>query len=74
MQMTNDRPMKKAILGLEAALESCHLENTPGNRKKTRSTPQNWRRLVREAGIDPTELDRLTENNKTWRDIVARRM
>ena len=29
---------------------------------------------MREAGIDPTELDRLTENNKTWRDIVARRM
>ena len=69
MRMANDRPTKRAILGCLPALE-----NTPRNRKKTRNTQQYWRRLVREAGIDPMELDHLTENRKTWRDIVDRRM
>ena len=69
MRMANDRPTKKAILGWLSALE-----NTPRNRKKSRITPQYRRRLVREAGLDPTELDRLTENKKTWRDIVPKRM
>ena len=60
MRMAIDRPTKKAILGWLPALET-----NPRNRKKTRNTPQYWRRLLREAGINPTVLDRLTENRKT---------
>ena len=43
-------------------------------RKKRRSTPQYWRRLITEAGIDPSDLYRLTENRTEWRKIVRKRM
>ena len=33
-----------------------------------------WRRVLREAGIDWTEVERLTSDRKVWKEKVAERM
>ena len=33
-----------------------------------------WRRVLREAGIDWTEVERLTSDRKGWKEKVAERM
>ena len=42
-------------------------------RTKIRTTPYYWFKLVKEAGIDPTNLDVLTANRNTWKEIVRKR-
>ena len=69
LRMDNERPVKKAICGWLP-----ELEETAKQRTKIRTTPYYWRRLVKEAGIDPTNLDVLTANRKTWKNIVRKRI
>ena len=69
MRLNDDRPVKRAVQGWIPALET-----TNRSKKKCRNTPQYWRRLVTEAGIDPNDLDRLTENRLEWRKIIRKRM
>ena len=67
-RLDNERPVKRAMLGWLLAREQ-----TCRNRKKTGSTPQYWRRLIREAGIDPNNRDRLTAERKEWPRLVSKR-
>ena len=57
LRMDNERPVKKAICGCLP-----QIEKTAKQKTKIRTTPYYWRKLVREAGVDPTNLDVLTAN------------
>ena len=41
---------------------------------RKRKTVLYWRRVLREAGIDWTEVERLTSDRKGWKEKVAERM
>ena len=66
LRMDISRPVKAAVLGWSPALETI-----PKERTKTRTTPQYWRRLVKEAGID---LGKYTKDRKAWRKTNHGRM
>ena len=68
LRMGNDKPAKRAVCGWLPEMEEVANERT-----KIRTTPHYWRKLVKEAGIDPTNLDTLTANRKEWREIIKKR-
>ena len=61
MRLSDDRPAKRAVHGWIPLLETVDRQ-----RKRCINTPQYWRRLILEAGIDATDLDRLTEKGTEW--------
>ena len=69
MRLDNSRPVKRAMTGWLPALETIPKEKT-----KIRTTPHYWNRLVKEAGVNPTQIDYLTSDRKKWRSIVRERM
>ena len=69
LRMDSSRPVKAAVLGWSPALEAI-----PKERTKTRTTPQYWRRLVKEAGLNPSDLGKYTKDRKTWRKTIHSRM
>ena len=69
MRMENDRLMKAVVLGWWEGLEG---KGKMAGRK--RKTVLYWRRLLRDAGIDWTEVERLTSDRKGWKEKVAERM
>ena len=69
MRMENDRLTKAVVLGWWEGLEG--REKMAGRKRKT---VLYWRRVLREAGIDWTEVERLTSDRKGWKEKVAERM
>ena len=69
MRMENDRLAKAVVLGWWEGLEG---RGKMAGRK--RKTVLCWRRVLREAGIDWTEVERLTSDRKGWKEKVAERM
>ena len=69
MRMDDGRTVKQAILGWWEELENWG--KAPGKKRKT---VLYWKRLVREAGRDWTEVGRETEDRKKWKAIVEARM
>ena len=69
MRMENTRQTKAAVLGWLKELET--MEKCPGRKRKT---VLYWKKLVREAGLDWTEIEGLTEDRDRWRAIVGERM
>ena len=65
----DDRMTKAVVLGWLGELENW--EKMPGNKRKTVFY---WRKLLREAGIDATNLNELTSDRKGWRRKVRKRM
>ena len=59
MRLDNSRPVKRAMTGWLPALETIPKEKT-----KIRTTPHYWNRLVKEAGVNPTQIDYLTSDRK----------
>ena len=69
LRMPDSRMVKVATLGWLEELESW--AKTPGKKRKT---PHYWKRLLREAAIDPSDAGRLAQDREQWRDLVRRRM
>ena len=69
LRMDSSRPVKAAVLGWSSALETI-----PKERTKTRTTTQYWRRLVKEAGLNPSDLGKYTKDRKAWRKTIHSRM
>ena len=69
MRMGYERMTKVAVLGWLA-----ELERWPKLKGGRRRTIFYWKKLLREAGIDFTNLKALTEDRKKWKKIVRERM
>ena len=69
MRMADDRMTKAVTLGWMAELE--RYDKPLGRRRKT--VPY-WKRLMKEAGLDPTNVATLTKDRKHWRSLVKDRM
>ena len=67
--MEDERMTKAVVLGWMEALEKWGKK--PG---RTRKTVLYWRKLLKEAEIEYTQIGRLTEDRKAWRGIVGERM
>ena len=68
-RMEDDRMTKACVLGWMEELEN-H-EKAPGRSKKT--VPY-WKKLIREAGMDPTDMEWLTKDRKIWKGKVSERI
>ena len=69
MRMGNDRLTKAVTLGWYEKLEGTHKV-----KGKKRKTVLYWKRVLREAGIDVTDIERLTSDRDGWKRIVHERM
>ena len=69
VQMENDRLTKAVVLGWWEGLEG--REKMAGRKRKT---VLYWRRVLREAGIDWTEMELLTSDRKGWKEKAVERM
>ena len=69
MRMSDERMVKAVVLGWVEQLE--RLDRVSGSRRKT---VLYWKRLLREAGIDWTNIGALTKDRKAWKEIVRKRM
>ena len=69
MRMENDRLTKAVVLGWWEGLEG---RGKMAGRK--RKTVLYWRSVLREAGIDWTEVERLMSDKKGWKEKMAERM
>ena len=69
MRMENDRLTKAVVLGRWEGLEG--RGNMVGSKRKT---VLYRKRVLREAGIYWTEVERLTSDRKVWKEKVAERM
>ena len=69
MRMDNERATKAATLGWLQKLEE--VEKCPGRKRKTVSY---WKKLIREAGWDWTEIDQITSDRNKWRKMIDERM
>ena len=69
MRMDDDRLVKAVILGWYERLER---ESKMAGKK--RKTVLYWKRLLREAGVDWTDIERLMRNRKGWKKCVLGRM
>ena len=69
MRMENDRLTKAVVLGWWDGLEGSG--KMVGRKRKT---VLYWRRVLREAGLDWTEVERLTSDRKGWKEKMAERM
>ena len=66
LRMDNGRVTKAVVLGWYEGLE--------GKSKmagKKRKTVLYWRKIMKEAGIDDTDAERLTEDRKKWKSLVT---
>ena len=68
-RMDDDRMTKAVVLGWMEDLES--FDKVPGKKRKTILY---WKRLLREASIDYTQIGQLTEDRKVWKATVQERM
>ena len=69
MRMDDGRMTKVAVLGWLGELESW-----PKPKGRRRRTIFYWKKLLREAGVDATNLKAVTEDRKKWKKIVKERM
>ena len=69
MRMSDTRMTKAVTLGWLQELENW--EKPKGRKRKTVCY---WRKLLREAGLDWTDLKSLTEDRKRWKKMVRERM
>lgn len=69
MRMDDGRMTKAVVLGWMEELE--RWDKPKGRRKKT--VPY-WKRLLREAGLDWTDVGNLTKDRKKWKSAVKERM
>ena len=68
MRMEDERMTKAVVLGWMLDLEKW--DKKPG---RTRKIVLYWRKLLKEAGIDYTQIGR-SEDRKAWKGIVGERM
>ena len=68
-RMEDWRVTKACVLGWMAELE--RYDKPVGRGRKTISY---WKKLLREAGVDTTDMKRLTSDRKMWKGIVMDRM
>ena len=68
LRMGNERLTKAVVLGWYEGLEG--KEKMKGRKKKTILY---WKKLLKEAGIDWTDIQRLTADREGWRKIVKGR-
>ena len=69
MRMEDDRTTKAVVLGWMEDLEG--RDKVPGRKRKT---IYYWKRILKEAGIDWTQIGQLTQDRKIWKSIVNERM
>ena len=69
MRMDNKRLTKIMVLGWYKGLEG-----TDKMKGRKRKTVLYWKRLMREAGWDYTEVERLANDRKKWKSMVMERM
>ena len=69
MRMEDDRMTKGLVLGWMEDLEKW--KRKPG---KTRKTVNYWKRIMKEAGLDYTQVGELTKDRKRWKSLVSERM
>ena len=69
MRMEDDRTTKAVVLGWMEDLEG--RDKVPGRKRKTILY---WKRILKEAGIDWTQIGQLTQDRKIWKSIVNERM
>ena len=69
IRMGNERLTKAVVLGWYERLEGC--EKMKGKKKKTVLF---WKRLMKEAGWDWTNVERLANDRKGWKRMVQARM
>ena len=68
LRMEDDRTVKAVTLGWFEDLED--KDKLPGKKRKTIIF---WKKIVREAGLDYTEIGKRTANRKEWKQIVNQR-
>ena len=68
MRMGDDRMVKACILGWMEELEN--FEKPSGGSRKTILY---WKKLMREAGLDPTNVAGLTKDRKRWKELTKER-
>ena len=66
-RIDNRRPTKLAILGWHPLLEAIVNQKT-----RSRKTVQYYRKIINEAGLDPSDMERLTTYSKDWRIVKSR--
>ena len=69
MRMGDERVTKQVVLGWYEELQG--REKRKGRKKKTVLF---WRRSLREAGVDPMDVERLAADRDGWRRMVKRRV
>ena len=69
MRMSDERMVKAVVLGWYEGLQG---ENKMVGKKK--KTVLYWKRLLREAGVDWTDIERRTKDRKEWKRCVMERM
>ena len=69
MRMDDTRINKAIELGWMKDLED--REKVPGKKRKTILY---WKKLLREAGIDYTNINELTQDRKSWKTLVMERV
>lgn len=69
MRLEDNRHVKIAVLGWVEDLE--RFEKRPGKKRKTILY---WKRLIKEAGMDSTRINQLTEDRKEWKRLVNERV
>ena len=69
MRMGDERVTKAAVLGWLK-----ELENWPKPKGKRRKTTRYWMKLLKEAGIDWTDLEEITKDSRKWKRLVKERM
>ena len=69
LRMGNDRITKAVVLGWWEELEG--REKKAGKKRKT---VLYWKRLLREAGIDWTDIERIVEDRDGYRELVRERV
>ena len=68
-RMKNNHPTKIATLGWMEELEE--YAKCPGRKRKT---VLSWKKMLREADVDWTDMERITADKKGWRDRIEERM
>ena len=69
MRMSNERTTKAAVLGWLGELEG--YRKCPGRKRKT---VLYWKGVLKDAGMDWTDIERLTADRDEWRRRVKKRM
>ena len=69
MRMEESRATKAVTLGWMEELEI-----TGKTKRRKRKTVRYWIRLVKEAGVDWTEMDTVATDRKRWKEVVTKRM